>query len=238
MALVGTAEYAAEFVRATIKLREALAGGVRVIHGVPLLLGGTDSIPAIRTMAEISQWIKCMSELNSDISATTSLWEKLIRTSEHSNDCTHILRLPLSQHKLELGTFTSGGFSNLMAAAPLDEDSERAIVVSLLQELNEMYHTGLSEEPVIDRYMEDDVFTDDNAAKDNVILIGASHLNRVADRLNSDRWKVINLCKPGLRITDDSVALITREIIELGESVQLENCTVILQVSCSSRTAR
>jgi hypothetical protein len=118
MALVGTAEYAAEFVRANIKLREALAGGVRVIHSVPLLLGGTDSIPAIRTMAEISQWIQCTSELNSDISATRSLWEKLVRTSEHSNDCTHILRLPLSQHKLELGTFTSGGFSNLTAAAP------------------------------------------------------------------------------------------------------------------------
>ncbi len=93
-----------------------------------------------------------------------------------------------------------------------------------------MYSTGLSEDPIIDRYMEDDVFIDDNAPKENIILIGASHLNRVADRLNNDKWNVINLCKPGLRISDDSVALLTREISELGKSVQLENSTVILQL--------
>jgi hypothetical protein len=149
---------------------------------------------------------------------------KKIRTSDHSTDCTHIMRLPLSQHKLEMGTFTSGGFSNLMAAAPLDEDSERAIVLSLLCELNKMYSTGLSEDPIIDRFMEDDVFVYDNGSKENIILIGASHLNRVAERLNSDKWNVINLCKPGLCISDESVALLTREIMELGKT------TVILQL--------
>ncbi len=230
MVAVGTAEYTADFVRSNIKLREALAGGVRVMHGVPLLIGGTNSIPAIRTMAEISQWVKCTSELNSDIFATRSLWEKLIRTSDHGTDCTHIMSLPLSQHKLEMATFTSGGFSNLMAAAPLDEESERSIVLALLHELYEMYSTELSEDPIIDRYMKDDVFKDEDGSKEDIILIGASHLNQVADRLDSDKWNVINLCKPGFRISDESVAMLTREIGELGKTVQLKNTTVILQL--------
>jgi hypothetical protein len=42
------------------------------------------------------------------------------------------MRLPLSQHKLEMGKYTSRGFNNLMAAAPLDEETERSIVHSLI----------------------------------------------------------------------------------------------------------
>jgi hypothetical protein len=96
-----------------MRLRETLSGGVRVIHGVHFLLGGTSNIPAIRTMAEINQWVMHTLELNNDITATRTLWDTLIRTMEHGNDCKYLIRLPLSEHKLELGTFTSEGFSNL-----------------------------------------------------------------------------------------------------------------------------
>jgi hypothetical protein len=82
-------------------------------------------------MAEINQWVASTSELNSDISATRALWDSLIRTRTHDIDCKHILRLPVSQCTRELGTFTSGGFSNLTAAAPLNEESERSLVLSL-----------------------------------------------------------------------------------------------------------
>ncbi len=41
MATAGTAKYTAEFVRANVKLRETLSGGVRVRLGVPFLLRGT-----------------------------------------------------------------------------------------------------------------------------------------------------------------------------------------------------
>jgi hypothetical protein len=50
-----------------MRLRETLSGGVRVLHGIPVLLGGTNNIPAIRAMAEINQWVMHTSELNSDI---------------------------------------------------------------------------------------------------------------------------------------------------------------------------
>jgi hypothetical protein len=49
MAMYGTADYAREFVKANIRLRETFSGGVRVVHSVPFLIGGTNNIAAIRT---------------------------------------------------------------------------------------------------------------------------------------------------------------------------------------------
>ncbi len=44
-ALVGTAEYCAEFVRAAGQLRGAFSGGINTLHGIPFLLGGTRYTP-------------------------------------------------------------------------------------------------------------------------------------------------------------------------------------------------
>ncbi len=202
---LGTTEYATDFVKAATRLRETLSGGVRVIHGVPFLLGGTSNIPAIRTMAEINQWVMYTSELNSDITATRTLWDTLIRTKEHGNDCKHLIRLPLSQHKLEMGTFTSEGFSNLEDASPMDEETERTLVLSLVRDINDLFSTGLCTNPVVDRFLEDDVFGSEPSHRHPLILIGASHLNRIAEYIDGDKWEVHNLSKPGFRVSESIV---------------------------------
>jgi hypothetical protein len=92
MAGVGTAEYTTDFMRANMCLREALSGRVRVIHGIPFLLGGTCNISAIRTMPEINQWVSSTSELNSDITATRALLDSLIRTKAHGTERKHVMR--------------------------------------------------------------------------------------------------------------------------------------------------
>jgi hypothetical protein len=83
-------------------------------------------------MAEINQWVLSTSELNSDITATRALLDSLICNKSHGTDGKHVMRLPLSQHKLEMGKYTSRGFNNLVAAAPLDEETERSLVHSLI----------------------------------------------------------------------------------------------------------
>jgi hypothetical protein len=55
--MIGTADYAKDFVKANRRLRETFAGGVRVVHGVPFLIGGTGNTAALMTMAEINQWV-------------------------------------------------------------------------------------------------------------------------------------------------------------------------------------
>jgi hypothetical protein len=103
---------------------------------------------------------------------------------------------------MELGTFTSRGFSNLLAAAPIDEDAKRSLILSLVHDLNNLYAADLCKDPVVDRYLDEDVFYNDQEKKLQLILIGASHLNRVADLLDRDKWSVNNLCRPGLRISE------------------------------------
>ncbi len=109
-------------------------------------------------MVEINQWVMCTSVLSSDITATRILWNTLISTKEQGIDCNYIMRLPLLQHKLELGTLTSGGFSNLEAATPMNEETNRTLVLPLIHDLNELFSSGLCMDPVIDRFMEDDVY--------------------------------------------------------------------------------
>ncbi len=87
-------------------------------------------------------------------------------------------RLPLSQHKLEMGTFTSEGFSNLEDASPMNEETERTLVQCLVGEINDLFSTGLCTNPVVDRFLDDDVFGSDSPPRTPLILIGASHLNR------------------------------------------------------------
>jgi hypothetical protein len=51
---------------------------------------------------------------------------------------------------------------------------------------------------VIDRFL-DEVFLREKSKRQYLILIGASHLNHVADQLDLDKWELVNLCKPGFR---------------------------------------
>jgi hypothetical protein len=129
----------------------------------------------------------------------------------------HTIRLLLSQHKLGLGTFTTAGFSNLVAAAPIDKEAERSLILSLVHDLNNLYATDLCEDPVVNRYLDEDKFYNDIYKKQQLILIGTSHLNRVTDRLDCDKWAVNNLCRPGFCITEESVAEITGQVEELGK---------------------
>jgi hypothetical protein len=111
-----------------------------------------------------------------------------------------------------------------MAAAPLDEETERSLILSLVHELNNLFSTDLCEDPVIDRFLDEDVFYQEQGKKPSVILVGASHLNRIVERLDDSKWIVHNLCRPD-RITENSVAEVTGQIEDLGRTLQLSECS-------------
>jgi hypothetical protein len=231
MAAVGTVEYAAEFVRARVRVGKTFTNGVRVLHGVPLLLGGTGNTAAIRTLAEIDQWVRQTARVNHDISATRTLWGKLIRTVEHGNDAKQTIRLPISQDTLEMGTYTCTGFSNLVTAAgPIEECDEREVIHCLIQELNELFALGLNEDPIVDRFLEDEVFYDASVEKKLLILIGASHLSNVADKLNTDQWEIINLCQRGFRVSDATVGEQVRKLAADTTIQKYNDVTAIIQL--------
>jgi hypothetical protein len=142
----------------------------------------------------------------------------------------HIFRLPVSLHKLELGTFTSVGFSNLTAAAPISEESEQELVLCLIKELNDLFATGLSTEPIVDRFLDDEVFDNDPVTKKQLLLIGSSHLRRITEHLDTEKWDLHELCSGGFRISDYSVAELTAKVDTLKKSDLLKDCTAIIQL--------
>ncbi len=75
--------------------------------------------------------------------------------------------------------------------------------------------------PVIDRFLDREVFLREKSKRQHLILIGVSHLNHVVDQLNLDKWELVNLCKPRFRINAKMVADITAKIEELKKAVQL-----------------
>jgi hypothetical protein len=81
-AAVGMADYAADFVRGATRLGKTFTRGVHVIHGIPLLIGGTANTPAIRAIAEIEQWITQTSAGTGSINTTRALFAGSIRTSK------------------------------------------------------------------------------------------------------------------------------------------------------------
>jgi hypothetical protein len=53
---MGTAAYAEEVVRSFARLRDAYGSSIRVVHGFPILIGGLEDEPLIRSMREIECW--------------------------------------------------------------------------------------------------------------------------------------------------------------------------------------
>jgi hypothetical protein len=204
-AAIGTADYAAEFIRASGQLRGAFAGGINILHGVPFLLGGTTSSISVRSMAEVEQWVISTVQGTDDISATRKAFANSLLTDTLSRTHDYIIRLPASQTNSEKLSFLVFGFDNLKTAVePMSEEGEKALLVLLLEELNSLYPLNLCTDVICDRFMEEDVFEDSTQDRMDLVLIGASHLARTARCLNPETWNIFDLTQPGLRINSAS----------------------------------
>ncbi len=228
-ATFGTADYAADFVRASGSLRGAFAGSVTVMHGIPFLLGGTKNTAAIRAIAEIEQWVSITSGTDT-ISATRSILKDSICTHSDGTDQHTLIRLPVSQTATEKCTFESMGFGHLRQTIdPISEDFERYMLGSLIDEMNALFPLNLAADFICDRFLEDEVF-DDAMNRTALVLVGASHLRNLARFLDTPELQVFDLTTPGWKITDSNVKEKTAEIMSLSKEIDLENATVILQL--------
>jgi hypothetical protein len=106
---------------------------------------------------------------------------------------------------------------------------ERYMLSTLVDELNSLFPLSLATDFVCDRFLDEDVF-DETKNHTALVVIGASHLRNVASLISTSDWQVFDLTTPGWRITDHAINKKTDEIIKLGEQIELEKATVILQL--------
>ncbi len=83
---------------------------------------------------------------------------------------------------------------------------------------------------MIDRYMEDDVFGADDQPKHRLILLGSSHLRRLSEHVDQDKFDIVDLCKPGFRISANSVAGLVKKVESELREPAVGTCIVILQL--------
>jgi hypothetical protein len=231
-ALVGNAEYCAEFVRAAGQLRGAFSGGINTLHGIPFLLGGTRYTPAIRTLAEIEQWVINASHGLDDISATRKAFATSLSSSTSSQTShEHIIRLPVSLISSEKASFVVTGFDNLKTAVePLEEEDEKSLLSVLVEELNGLYPVNLDTDFICDRFTESSVFEDTNLDRTDLALLGASHLSKIRKHLSEKQWNIFDHTKPGWRINADTVKELVDEVTVTAASINWDTTTVILQL--------
>ncbi len=230
-ALVGTADYCAEFVRAAGQLRGAFSSGINTLHCIPFLLGGTRYAPAIRTLAEIEHLVSMATHGYDDISATRRAFACSLRSTSSSGNHEHIIRLPTTLTTSERQSFVVSGFDNLKTAIePLDEDDEKNLLAVLIEELNDLYPVNLDTDIICDRFMDSNVFEKANMDRTDLVLLGASHLSKIRKHLNEELWNIIDLTKPGWRINAETVKTMMAEVTVTAASVNWEGATVILQL--------
>jgi hypothetical protein len=143
-------------------------------------------------MAEIGHWVRTVSQGFDDISATRTIFtSSLLSQSLHlgTTRCEHLIRLPSSMVCTDKLPYIVAGFDNLKTAVdPLSEEDERVLLMSLLDELNNLFPVNLSTDVVCDRYTDNtnDVFSDETMDRTDLVLIGASHLSKIRRHLDSD----------------------------------------------------
>jgi hypothetical protein len=198
---------------------------------LPFHLGGTVNTAAIRALAEIEHWVSSTGNNNDNISATRSAFMSSLRTVKHVSTHQQIIRFPASQTNSEKLTFVTMGFDNLkMAVDPLSEEDEKALLILLLEELNDMYPLNLGKDIICDRFLEGDIFVDDTMDCTDLMFIGASLLSNIIKHVNYGSWKFTDLTRPGWRINQASVAELVERVTATATKVNCNTADVILQL--------
>jgi hypothetical protein len=231
LAWIGTAAYAAEFVAARRRLLAAFRGAITVIHGFPILHLSTDNRAFIRALVDINSWIQQLG-LDRDISSTRAL---LISTicgtvpdpdppgsplapgksgsplASDSNTGTSLtpaatapepirFMLPSDLDGKNMAVYESA-HSHLPQSVQMEDDVKQCLIDSLVEELNLKFLTELGTPS-----LHSSGLASNDGGMEKIVVVGRSHAARLVKELEKIGHVVINLARPGFRITEESVS--------------------------------
>jgi hypothetical protein len=206
---MGLADYADSFVAAAANIRARVGPNVDVVPLVNIPIQGVDSPVLIRDMIELDCWLLAAQQQAGTILQNTrkTFWEQVSRelSGEVVDDqSTHTLVLPNNLRSGRKRAYTLEPFDRSIPASilPVPEGIEEKIVCALVGELNEVYGLGLNATPDINRNTAPTV----DHSRGRIVLMGASHMNRVAMALTSMGADVLNLCTPGWCPTSEKLS--------------------------------
>ncbi len=92
---------------------------------------------------------------------------------------------------------------------PISQDGEKRLINSLISEINKFYGMGIDPNPELERGC---VTQGAEMSKSRTVLVGASHMTRLADEMGND---TVNLAFPGFRPKEKMIADLADKLLEL-----------------------
>jgi len=184
----GLADYAESHVSVASSIRTKFGNSVEVLPLVPIPLHGVDSQTTVRAILDFDAWLAAGRQPpGATLQATRAVFWQVVRAQggcNYTEDKTvNTYVLPTDIKNSRKVPVTSEGFLHPIPSSipPLTLESEKTVIGTLIQELNEEYGLGLCSEPDHTRTLDPD--TVHNAGK--TVFLGASHMRRVTQALGA-----------------------------------------------------
>jgi hypothetical protein len=204
----GLADYAEEMVNATNSLINRFGAKVEVIPLVNVPLSGLDNAAVVRSLFDYNSWLTTAALGGHSLPNTRATFWDVIRKEEcewegGSKD-TYTVMLPVSSRNPRKKPFTSESPTQVLPArvGPLSELGEKTIVTALLSEVNSICGLSLDINASTDRSVGPPASHDDC----RTVILGASHMSRIATAMSEDGVKVTSLATPGWKPTKENIA--------------------------------
>ena len=195
----GVADYAEAVVGVTNTLLAKAGNGVDVVPLIPIPLGGIEKVATIRSLLDFDSWLATASAPGGTTLPSTRhiFWETVLSNGEGTVQSSgeYTVMMPVSTRNPRKRPMVSERISDPIPCKinPVTPLQEKKIVHAMLSELNSVYGLTLDCDPDLSREPLPPASLDES----RTVLIGASHMSRVASALIVEGEDVSNLATPG-----------------------------------------
>jgi hypothetical protein len=214
----GLADYAECLVKTIATLIGLAGNGTDVMPLVTIPSHSVDSPAQVRSMMDLDGWIL---ESNSNNSGTLPktrrvFWDVVTRGCHQINyqQDSFTMMMPIGLRNHRKRPMTSDPFSGPIPAtiSSFSESEEKEVVSCMLQEINETNGLKLDPDPNFDRGTEPITAN----GKNRTVILGASHMHRVAAVVAAGSGQVLDLTAPGWTPSKESFMVAANCVAELS----------------------
>jgi hypothetical protein len=211
----GLDSYAGELCGTISSLIGKIGPSVEVIPIVPVPVAGIGGGGKIRELFDLDSWI-AGSGLGPGVVLKETrrvFWEVALGEGEgasnHHGD--RPLFIPATCRNPRRRPFLSPAPATPLPSivAPVSRDGERRLILTLFDEINNLYGMGIDPNPTLER---GSVTQGADMDRIRTVLVGASHMTRIADEIGQE---VVNLAFPGFRPKEEFLDEIACKLSEL-----------------------